>query len=79
MKLLKDLGYSSQEIEQNVDEKDKQKGSLDSSKDFNSQNITECIQRSDIYIDNNQDKKDTLYRQIFKSNRSSWSYNSKQR
>ena len=51
---------------QNVDEKDKQKGSLDSSKDFNSQNITECIQRSDIYIDNNQDKKDTLYRQIFR-------------
>ena len=69
---LKDLGYNSQEIEgihkkeQNVDEKDKQKGSLDSSKDFNSQNITECIQRSDIYIDNNQDKKDTLYRQIFR-------------
>lgn len=69
---LKDLGYSSQEIEgihkkeQNVDEKDKQKGSLDSSKDFNSQNIAECIQRSDIYIDNNQDKKDTLYRQIFR-------------
>ncbi|MDN5108031.1 deaminase [Aliarcobacter butzleri] len=71
-KRLKDLGYNSQEIEgihkkeQNVDEKDKQKGSLDSSKDFNSQNITECIQRSDIYIDNNQDKKDTLYRQIFR-------------
>ena len=69
---LKNLKYSNDDIdyihrkEQNVDIKDKQKGSLDSAKDFNSQNITECVQRSDIYIDNNDDKKDTLYRQIFK-------------
>jgi deoxycytidylate deaminase len=52
--------------ELNTDEKDKQRGSLDSNKDFNSQNIIECIQRSDIYIDNNKDKKDTLYKQIFR-------------
>ena len=45
---------------------EKQKESLDSKKDFNSQNIIECIQRSDIYIDNNLDKKDFLYKQIFK-------------
>lgn len=69
---LKDLNYTYTDIdnihrkEQNVDIKDKQKGSLDSEKDFNSQNITECVQRSDIYIDNNNDKKDTLYKQIFK-------------
>lgn len=69
---LKDLGFNYNEIEdihrkeQNIDKKDKQKGSLESVKDFNSQNITECVQRSDIYIDNNNDKKDTLYRQIFK-------------
>lgn len=69
---LKDLNYTHIDIEnihrkeQNIDIKDKQKGSLDSEKDFNSQNITECVQRSDIYIDNNNDKKDTLYRQIFK-------------
>lgn len=52
--------------EMNEDEKGKQKGSLDSKKDFNSQNVIECIQRSDIYIDNNKDKKDTLYKQLFK-------------
>jgi deoxycytidylate deaminase len=52
--------------ELNLDEKGKQKGSLDSKKDFNSQNVIECTQRSDIYIDNNKDKKDTLYKQIFK-------------
>ncbi len=69
---LKDLGFDSDEIdnihnrEENKDENDKQKGSLDSVKDFKSLNITECVQRSDIYIDNNNDKKDTLYRQIFK-------------
>lgn len=69
---LKDLGFNYNEIEdihrkeQNIDKKDKQKGSLESVRDFNSQNITECVQRSDIYIDNNNDKKDTLYRQIFK-------------
>lgn len=45
---------------------EKAKGSLESKKDFNSQNIIECIQRSDIYIDNNKDKTDTLYRQVFK-------------
>jgi len=45
---------------------EKQKDSLDSKEDFNSQNIIECIQRSDIYIDNNKDKKDSLYKQIFK-------------
>jgi len=45
---------------------EKQKDSLDSKEDFNSQNIIECIQRSDIYIDNNNDKKDNLYKQIFK-------------
>jgi len=50
----------------NQDDSNKQKDSLSSKKDFNSQNIIECIQRSDIYIDNNQDKKDTLYKQIFK-------------
>ncbi|RLA83677.1 MAG: hypothetical protein DRG78_03620 [Epsilonproteobacteria bacterium] len=44
----------------------KQKDSLDNKEDFNSQNIIECIQRSDIYIDNNRDKKDNLYKQIFK-------------
>lgn len=44
----------------------KTKDSLESKKDFNSQNIIECIQRSDIYIDNNKDKTDTLYRQVFK-------------
>lgn len=69
---LKDLGFDQDEIEnihnreENKDENDKQKGSLDSVKDFKSLNITECVQRSDIYIDNNNDKKDTLYRQIFK-------------
>ncbi|AXK48567.1 hypothetical protein [Aliarcobacter trophiarum] len=69
---LKDLGYNDKEIEnihnreENKDENDKQKGSLDSVKDFKSLNVTECVQRSDIYIDNNNDKKDTLYRQIFK-------------
>lgn len=52
--------------ELNIDEEDKQRGSLDSSKDFVSQNVIECIQRSDVYIDNNKDKKDTLYKQIFK-------------
>jgi len=52
--------------ELNTDEKDKQRGSLDSNKDFNSQNVIECIQRSDIYIDNNKDKKDTLFKQIFR-------------
>jgi deoxycytidylate deaminase/dephospho-CoA kinase len=52
--------------ELNKDNTDKQKGSLDSKKDFNSQNIIECIQRSDIYIDNNHDQKDTLYKQVFK-------------
>lgn len=52
--------------ELNENEKGKQGGSLDSSKDFNSQNVIECIQRSDIYIDNNKDKKDTLYKQIFR-------------
>lgn len=52
--------------ELNLDDKDKQRGSLDSSKDFVSQNIIECTQRSDIYIDNNKDKKDTLYKQLFK-------------
>ncbi|WP_419777658.1 deoxycytidylate deaminase [Malaciobacter marinus] len=52
--------------ELNKDNTDKQKGSLDSKKDFNSQNIIECIQRSDIYIDNNNDEKDTLYKQVFK-------------
>jgi dCMP deaminase len=45
---------------------EKQKDSLDSKEDFNSQNVIECIQRSDIYIDNNKDKKDSLYKQIFK-------------
>ncbi|MFW2599608.1 hypothetical protein [Aliarcobacter butzleri] len=69
---LKNLGFNYKEIEdihrkeQNINTKDKQKGSLESVKDFNSQNITECVQRSDIYIDNNNDKDDTLYRQIFK-------------
>lgn len=52
--------------EMNKDDTDKQKGSLDSKKDFNSQNIIECIQRSDIYIDNNNDKTDNLYKQVFK-------------
>jgi deoxycytidylate deaminase len=52
--------------EMNEDDHGKQKGSLDSKKDFNSQNVIECIQRSDIYIDNNKDKKDTLYKQLFK-------------
>ncbi|MCF6331444.1 MAG: deaminase [Sulfurimonas sp.] len=52
--------------ELNKDDTDKQKGSLDSVKDFNSQNIIECVQRSDIYIDNNKDQKDTLYKQVFK-------------
>lgn len=52
--------------ELNLDDKDKQRGSLDSSKDFVSQNVIECIQRSDVYIDNNQDKRDTLYKQIFR-------------
>ena len=52
--------------ELNIDKEEKQRSSLDSSKDFNSQNIIECIQRSDIYIDNNHDKKDTLYRQLFR-------------
>jgi len=52
--------------ELNKDNTDEQKGSLDSKKDFNSQNIIECIQRSDIYIDNNHDEKDTLYKQVFK-------------
>lgn len=47
-------------------DKEKQKDSLDSKEDFNSQNIIECIQRSDTYIDNNQDKKDFLNKQIFK-------------
>ena len=69
---LKDLGFGKDEIEdihnreENKDDNDKQKGSLDSVKDFKSLNVTECVQRSDIYIDNNNDKKDTLYRQIFK-------------
>lgn len=69
---LKKLGNSTDEIdaihkkELNLDDKDKQRGSLDSSKDFVSQNVIECIQRSDIYIDNNHDKKDTLYKQIFR-------------
>ncbi len=45
---------------------EKQKESLDSIKDFNSQNIIECIQRSDVYLDNNLDKKDFLYKQVFK-------------
>lgn len=45
---------------------EKQKESLDSKEDFNSQNIIECIQRSDIYIDNNKDKKNNLYKQVFK-------------
>lgn len=71
-KRLETIGMKYLEIEAihkkelNIDEKDKQRGSLDSNKDFNSQNIIECIQRSDIYIDNNQDKKDTLYKQVFK-------------
>ena len=47
-------------------DKEKQKESLNSKEDFNSQNVIECIQRSDVYIDNNNDKKDTLYKQIFK-------------
>jgi len=45
---------------------EKQKESLDSKQDFNSQNIIECVQRSDVYIDNNTDKKDSLYKQVFK-------------
>jgi dCMP deaminase len=52
--------------ELNQDNTNKQKDSLDSEKDFNSQNIIECIQRSDIYIDNNDDKTNTLYTQVFK-------------
>ncbi|MFA6138970.1 MAG: hypothetical protein WC667_12925 [Sulfurimonas sp.] len=52
--------------ELNLDDKNKQRGSLESPKDFVSQNVIECIQRSDIYIDNNKDKKDTLYKQLFK-------------